>query len=146
MTATTPATDIFMLMALWMQYYPRLSEPKTAYAVRKTACVIVDARQRVIAINVGGESHAIVRAILSACCDLNGLFSNNQGCDVYVSRFPCPMGVKFCVQAGIKRIFYFPARDWEMDWRLECERHQGIPEADSPKRFSFSLNKVYTRT
>lgn len=104
------------LMALWMEKYP--CPPRiTSNAVRPTGCVLVSPDDRVLALDRTGEAHAIVRAILN--CE-NGV----GGSDIYVSRFPCSLCTKVMVQAGIRRIYYFPALDWEMDWTLECERTQ----------------------
>nr|KAJ3420278.1 Cytidine and dCMP deaminase domain-containing protein 1 [Polyrhizophydium stewartii] len=114
--------DVFMLMALWMERHPgrtpaaatpgaRGAAPSlgTPQSVRPTGCVLVDPRDRVVALESTGESHAIVRAILRCPHD-------PRGCDIYVSRFPCAMCAKFMVQAGIRKIYYFPAQEWEMDW------------------------------
>lgn len=110
--------DMFMLMALWMEKYPRRI-PVTSHAVRPTGCVLVDARDRVVALECTGEAHAIVRAILKCA-------QNTQGCDIYVSRFPCALCTKLMVQAGIRKIYYFPADKSEMDWEIHCSRLLGI--------------------
>jgi pyrimidine deaminase RibD-like protein len=70
-----------MLMALWMEIYPRPT-PLTSQNVRPTGCILVDSRDRVVALERTGEAHAVVRAILGSAVDV-------RGCEVYVSRFPC---------------------------------------------------------
>ncbi|KAI8893510.1 cytidine deaminase-like protein [Globomyces pollinis-pini] len=106
--------DMFMLMALWMEWYPS-PITKTLYAVRPTGCVLVDQRDRVIGLQYTGESHSIVRAILNCPVDPRGF-------DIYVSRFPCSMCTKMMVQAGINKVYYFPAKDFEMDWNAYCTK------------------------
>ncbi|KAL2911886.1 hypothetical protein HK105_208606 [Polyrhizophydium stewartii] len=130
--------DVFMLMALWMERHPgrtpaaatpgaRGAAPSlgTPQSVRPTGCVLVDPRDRVVALESTGESHAIVRAILRCPHD-------PRGCDIYVSRFPCAMCAKFMVQAGIRKIYYFPAQEWEMDWVAHCARLTDADGAASP--------------
>ena len=119
------AKDTFMLMALWMELYPS-PKPLTLKSVRPTGAVIIDQLDRVVQLSSTGESHAIVRAILMSPID-------PQGCDVYVSRFPCSMCVKMMVQAGIRKIFYFPAKEIEVDWEDYCSL-QDISGNLSPKR------------
>ncbi|XJO71308.1 hypothetical protein BDV3_000846 [Batrachochytrium dendrobatidis] len=109
--------DTFMLMALWMELYPCSSTPKTSQVVRPTGCVLVDTRDRVIALESTGEAHAIVRAILRCPYD-------PRGCDM----FPCAMCTKVMVQAGIRKIYYFPAQNWEMDWAAHCELEMQIDQ------------------
>jgi hypothetical protein len=67
--------DMFMLMALWMEKFPmdplplfrgRLGE------ARPTGCVLVDSKERIVGLDHTGESHAIVRAILSCSMDPRG--------------------------------------------------------------------------
>jgi deoxycytidylate deaminase len=124
--------DMFMLMALWMELYP--SNPtKTQTSVRPTGCVLVDQRDRILSLQHTGESHSIVRAILSSPID-------PQGCDIYVSRFPCSMCMKMMVQAGIRKVYYFPAKDWEVDWKAHCvQQEQG--RAVSPSKVSVPLHE-----
>jgi deoxycytidylate deaminase len=98
----------------------------------QVGCVLVDPRDRILSLQCSGESHAIVRAILSAPRD-------PHGCDIYVSRFPCSLCTKMMVQvalslilgigkiytftqAGIRKIYYFPAKGLEMDWDYFCEQ------------------------
>ena len=75
--------DAFMLMALWylfklfisrMEHYPSAAT-KTVSSVRKTGCLLVDPRDRILSLQHTGESHAIVRAILQSTAD-------PHGCDV----------------------------------------------------------------
>ena len=117
--------DTFMLMALWMELYPGPT-PKTLKSIRPTGAVITDQLDRIVQLASTGESHAIVRAILMSPID-------PQGCDVYVSRFPCSMCAKMMVQAGIRKIFYFPAKDIEVDWADYC-RLQDAAGNLSPQR------------
>ena len=119
--------DTFMLMALWMELYPG-PKPITLKSVRPTGAVITDQLDRIIQLSSTGESHAIVRAILKSPID-------PQGCDVYVSRFPCSMCAKMMVQAGIRKIFYFPAKEIEVDWEDYCKQ-QDISGSLSPQRNS----------
>jgi pyrimidine deaminase RibD-like protein len=63
--------DIFMLMALWMEKYPSL-EPKTSQSVRKTGCVLVDKNDRILSLQSTGETHAIIRSILTSKIDPKG--------------------------------------------------------------------------
>ncbi|KAJ1561042.1 hypothetical protein HK405_005112, partial [Cladochytrium tenue] len=80
----------------------------TSYRALPTGAVLVDARDRVVALEATGEAHAVVRCILSA------VTPELQGCDLYVSRYPCSLCVKMAVQAGVRKIFYFPAARWEL--------------------------------
>ena len=68
--------DMFMLTALWMELYPS-TKHKTIHSVRPTGCVLVDQRDRIISLQYTGETHAIVRAILTSPVD-------PYGCDMYV--------------------------------------------------------------
>ncbi|KAI8904009.1 cytidine deaminase-like protein [Gorgonomyces haynaldii] len=105
--------DMFMIMALWMEQYPtKQQDRKTSQAVRATGCVLVDPRDRIIALDRTGEAHAVVRALMRSAVD-------PRGCDIYMSRFPCPLCTKMMVQAGIRRIYYFPAKEWEIDYELQ---------------------------
>ncbi|KAJ3331039.1 Cytidine and dCMP deaminase domain-containing protein 1, partial [Kappamyces sp. JEL0680] len=110
------ARDAFMLIALWMELYP-VRPSKTAVAVRPVGCVLVDPRDRILSLQYSGEAHAIVRAILKSPVD-------PHGCDIYVSRFPCSLCTKMMVQAGIRKIYYFPAKGLEMDWKCYCEKRE----------------------
>jgi deoxycytidylate deaminase len=44
------------------------------------------------------------------------------------------------VQAGIRKIYYFPAKDWEMDWKSYCE-HQEVGKSISPTRANLPLSE-----
>lgn len=70
---------------------------------------MVDSAEKVVAMESTGESHAIIRALMSCQTDA-------KGCDIYVSRFPCATCTKMMVQSGISRVYYFPAQYWEMDY------------------------------
>ena len=97
-----------------MEYYPR-QPSKTLNSCRQTGCVLVDPRDRILSLESTGESHAIVRAILKSPID-------PSSCDIYVSRFPCSLCTKMMVQAGIRKIYYFPAKGLEINWSDYCQR------------------------
>jgi hypothetical protein len=115
--------DAFMLMSMWMESFPH-APPKTNDS-RPTGCLLVSPQDRILVMEHSGESHAIVRAILKSTID-------PLGCDIYVSRFflsnsryPCSLcnpisltfyslGTKLMVQAGIRKCYYFPSKDWEL--------------------------------
>ena len=74
-TTRIRSRDMFMLMALWMEKYP--ADPAPTYQnqigqARATGCVLVDTKDRIVALDRTGESHAIVRAILSCPSDPRG--------------------------------------------------------------------------
>jgi deoxycytidylate deaminase len=115
---------MFMLLALWMEMYPR-ETVITSQAVRPTGCVIVDERDRIIALEHTGEAHAIVRAVLNCNADL-------KGSDVFVSRLPCPLCTKVMVQAGIRKIYYFPAKEWEVDFNAAKPRDESVKMTRNP--------------
>ncbi|TPX35514.1 hypothetical protein SmJEL517_g02036 [Synchytrium microbalum] len=72
-----------------------------------TGSILVDpAAERIFSMEVSGNAHSIVRALLNA--------ESARGCDLYVSRFPCSLCVKMAVQAGVRKIHYFPSEDWEL--------------------------------
>ena len=74
--------DMFMLIALWMEKYPNIPsvfQGRNGEA-RPTGCVLVDSRDRIVAMDHTGESHAIVRAIL-------GCMEDPRGFDVYEVTF-----------------------------------------------------------
>ncbi|KAJ3311418.1 hypothetical protein HDV04_004020 [Boothiomyces sp. JEL0838] len=106
--------DMFMLVALWMELFPQ-PKAKTLYGVRPTGCVLVDSRDRILSLQCTGESHSIVKAILSSPVDPIG----------------CDMCTKMMVQAGIRKIYYFPAKEWEMDWDNYCLMQEQFESPDS---------------
>ncbi|KAJ3067331.1 hypothetical protein HDU99_003563, partial [Rhizoclosmatium hyalinum] len=73
----------------------------------RMGAVLVDSFGRVAAIERTGHSHAAVRCLMSASADI-------KGCDLYLSRFPCSLCMKVAVQAGVRKIYYFPAEKWEL--------------------------------
>ncbi|KAJ3216754.1 hypothetical protein HDU67_009080 [Dinochytrium kinnereticum] len=89
-----------------MELYP--STPPTTATALPTGAVLIDPRDRVLALDRTGEAHAAVRCILSASGEV-------LGSDMYVSRFPCALCMKVMVQAGVRKIYYFPAERWEME-------------------------------
>lgn len=128
--------DMLMLAALWMELYPS-TDLKTVYSTRRTGCVLVDQRDRIISLTCTGESHAIVRAILKSPIDPHGcdmyvyklpylsIYKSKPGpLSRYVSRFPCSLCTKMMVQAGIRKIYYFPAKGLEIDWVKYCEHRE----------------------
>ncbi|KAJ3325364.1 Cytidine and dCMP deaminase domain-containing protein 1 [Boothiomyces sp. JEL0866] len=106
--------DMFMLIALWMELFPQ-PKAKTLYGVRPSGCVLVDSRDRILSLQCTGESHSIVKAILSSPVDPIG----------------CDMCTKMMVQAGIRKIYYFPAKEWEMDWDNYCLSQEKFESPDS---------------
>ncbi|KAI8616071.1 hypothetical protein BC830DRAFT_1119577 [Chytriomyces sp. MP71] len=88
-----------------------------AYPSLRTGAVLVDAMGKVAAIDRTGESHAAVRCLMSASADI-------RGCDLYLSRFPCSLCTKLAVQAGVRKIYYFPAEYWE----LAQELNEKVPQ------------------
>ncbi|KAI9202646.1 cytidine deaminase-like protein [Polychytrium aggregatum] len=99
--------DMFMLIALWMEKHPNQHAVSLSDSALPTGAVLVDAQDHIVTLETTGASHAIVRAILSASID-------PQGCDIYVSRFPCSLCTKLMVQAGIRKCYYFPSKRWEL--------------------------------
>jgi hypothetical protein len=61
-----PSRDMFMLFALWMEKFPLENPlpdfPNVQCKARKTGCVIVDSKDRVVSLDSTGNAHAIVRA------------------------------------------------------------------------------------
>lgn len=124
-----------------MEYLPAPIRVKTLVGVRKTGALLVDQRDRIISLEATAESHAIVRAILKSPLD-------PRGCDLYVSRFPCSMCVKMASQAGIRKIYYFPAIGTEMDWEAWVdgrEHDSGSPTKGTREEQineKISINKI----
>ncbi|KAJ3099205.1 Cytidine and dCMP deaminase domain-containing protein 1 [Phlyctochytrium planicorne] len=102
---------------------PLSSSPSSAALFSKpppvalpTGAVLVDPKDKVLALDRTGEAHAAVRCILSASGEV-------LGSDMYLSRFPCALCMRVMVQSGIKKVYYFPAKLWEM----ESEEAAGSP-------------------
>ncbi|KAJ1558573.1 Cytidine and dCMP deaminase domain-containing protein 1 [Nowakowskiella sp. JEL0078] len=104
--------DMFMLLALWMELYPNFDNKTDSlldnklHSINAIGAVLVSRNDRIIALEITKNAHAPVRAILRSPADA-------VGCDIYVSRYPCSLCVKIMVQAGIRRCYYFPAKNWE---------------------------------
>ncbi|KAJ3350865.1 Cytidine and dCMP deaminase domain-containing protein 1 [Entophlyctis luteolus] len=86
---------------------PATGPVASSHAALRTGAVLVDGQDRVVSIERTGEAHAAVRCILFATTEV-------KGCDLYISRFPCALCMKIAVQAGVRKIYYFPAEKWEL--------------------------------
>ncbi|KAJ3382862.1 Cytidine and dCMP deaminase domain-containing protein 1 [Lobulomyces angularis] len=128
--------DAFMLIALWMQLFPKpvffnAAQPtgnnKFKFAKIRKGVVLVSAEERILVADSNGEAHAIVRALLNSPVP-------PKGCDVYVSRFPCSLCTKIMVQAGVRKCYYFPAKKWEM----QIDEEGNVKEKKEKNRRSVS--------
>ena len=98
---------------MWLEYSPHCQpvqppaldpsfpDPEDPAEIQATGCVIVSPESRIVSMGYTVGSNAIVRCLMTSKTD-------PRGCDVYVSRYPDTLGMKLMVQAGIRKVFYFP--------------------------------------
>nr|XP_020026495.1 cytidine and dCMP deaminase domain-containing protein 1 [Castor canadensis] len=94
--------NLFTLLSLWMELFPRVEVQRQKSQVKKTGLVVVE-NMKIVGLHCSSEElHAGQIALIK-----HG--SRLKNCDLYFSRKPCSACLKMIVNAGVNRISYWPA-------------------------------------